>query len=289
MTYFAFLALFLGIPLVILSVITIVDYRRGRWLPSALSARRAWVVIIGLCVVAFVYTTPWDNYLVATRVWWYDPALVTGIVIGYVPIEEYTFFIVLPIFASLLALWLIRLLPTPAERVDAQANTKIRIASTLLVTVIWLISVMVLVLTFLNEAYAEWTYLALLLSWALIPIGIQFAFGADILLRHWRVVSLTILFATLYLSATDAVAIQAGTWTINPEQSLPVYLAGVLPIEEGIFFLLVSTLSVFGLVLVLAEESQVRALSLERYALMRPLIQLIKEKNNVSTLTEVRS
>ena len=36
-------------------------------------------------MIAVVYTTHWDNYLVATRVWWYDPALVSGIgVINYV-------------------------------------------------------------------------------------------------------------------------------------------------------------------------------------------------------------
>ena len=44
-------------------------------------------------MVAVLYTTPWDNYLVATGVWWYDPHLVAGLVLGWVPIEEYTFFI----------------------------------------------------------------------------------------------------------------------------------------------------------------------------------------------------
>ena len=29
-----------------------------------------------MCIRDRVYTTPWDNYLVATNVWWYDPALV---------------------------------------------------------------------------------------------------------------------------------------------------------------------------------------------------------------------
>jgi lycopene cyclase domain-containing protein len=62
-------------------------------------------------VIAVVYTTPWDNYLVATGVWWYDPQLVTGLVLGWVPIEEYTFFIVQPILAGLWLLMLMRYLP----------------------------------------------------------------------------------------------------------------------------------------------------------------------------------
>lgn len=43
-------------------------------------------------VLAVVYTAPWDNYLVATGVWSYNPGLVTGVTLGWVPIEEYTFF-----------------------------------------------------------------------------------------------------------------------------------------------------------------------------------------------------
>jgi len=61
------------------------------------------LALIGLSVL---YTTPWDNYLVATRVWYYDPALVLNAIIGYVPIEEYTFFILQTILTGLFTLWL---------------------------------------------------------------------------------------------------------------------------------------------------------------------------------------
>ncbi|MEJ2750438.1 MAG: lycopene cyclase domain-containing protein, partial [Anaerolineae bacterium] len=91
MTYFGFLLRFLLIPIVILLGLLVWDRWRGR--ETAVSLR-AWPVswAIGLHIlVALIYTTPWDNYLVATNVWWYDPALVTGITLGWVPIEEYTF------------------------------------------------------------------------------------------------------------------------------------------------------------------------------------------------------
>ena len=61
--------------------------------------------------------------------------------------------------------------------------------------------------------------------------------------------------ATLYLGAVDAVAIDAGTWTIDPAQSLEIYLGGVLPLEEFTFFLVTNTLVAFGMTLVLARES----------------------------------
>jgi len=81
------------------------------------------------------------------------------------------------------------------------------------------------------------TYLAITLVWALPPIGLQLIFGADILWRHIRLVLLTIIPMTIYLSAADSLAITSGTWTIDPDQSTGIFL-GSLPIEEAIFFLL---------------------------------------------------
>ena len=70
---------------------------------------------------------------------------------------------------------------------------------------------------------------------------------------------LALVPATFYLGAVDAVAIGAGTWTIDPAQSLEIYLGGVLPLEEFTFFLVTNTLVAFGMTLVLAQESQARA------------------------------
>ena len=54
-----------------------------------------------LVLIAVAYTTPWDNYLVATNVWWYDESLVTGLKLGWVPIEEYTFFVLQTLMTGL--------------------------------------------------------------------------------------------------------------------------------------------------------------------------------------------
>ena len=80
-----------------------------------------WAVLWGHVLIALIWTTPWDNYLVATRVWWYDPALVTGLTLGWVPIEEYTFFVVQTLMAGLwLLAWMRRL---PAPRAEGQQET----------------------------------------------------------------------------------------------------------------------------------------------------------------------
>ena len=251
MTYFGFLVWFLIIPIILFLVIGAIDRRQGRRIPAGM---RAWpaAAAIGLhVVIALLYTTLWDNYLVANNVWWYDPALVNGLTIGYVPIEEYTFFVLQPILAGLWLLFLLRRLAFPT---GTGARPVLRWAAVAVTAVLWLPSAVILL-----TGWSPGTYLALELVWALPPIGLQLAFGADILWRQRRLVALAILPLTLFLSAADALAISFwGIWTIDPAQSLNIFLGGVLPIEEFVFFLLTNTLVIFGVTLVMAEESHAR-------------------------------
>lgn len=251
MTYFGFLAQFLGIPIVLLAVLTWLDRRRGRAWPTALSGWPAWSVLLGHMGVALVYTTPWDNYLVATGVWWYNPALVTGLVIGWVPIEEYTFFILQPLLTGLWLFYLARRLPVEPRSQPIPWSIRLTLLASL--GTLWLGTVAILAL-----GWKPGIYLALILVWALPPVMFQVGFGLDILWRHRRLIGLTLTSITLYLSLADTLAIGSGTWTIDPAQSLQIYLGGILPIEEFIFFLMTNVLLVFGVILVLAKESQSR-------------------------------
>lgn len=249
MTYFGFLAVFLGIPIAILAVLTYLDSRRGRAAPPALRSWPLWAAVAINIGLALIWTTPWDNYLVATQVWSYDPKLVTGIVFGWVPIEEYTFFVVQPILASL---WLHFLLRRWRFR-TWPAHAGWRFWPLLPLGIVWLVSAGLLL-----SGWPPSTYLALELVWALPPIMLQLAFGGDILAKYGRVVLVNIATVTLYLSAADWFAIGSGTWTINPEKSFPFFLAGWLPIEEFIFFLLTNTLVTLGVLLLLSADAHAR-------------------------------
>ncbi len=245
MTYGGFLWRYLVIPILLLTVVTWYDARRGRRLPASLHAARPAVVVGVLVVVAVAYTTPWDNYLVATDVWSYDPALVWGITLGYVPLEEYFFFVLQTVMVGLWLLSLMRRLP---PGVEVRRPRRVRALALGGAAALWLLSVGLLA--------ADWQparYLALLLAWALPPMMLQLGVGADILLAHRAHVLGAILSATLYLSLVDALAIDAGTWTITPTNSLEVYVLGVLPVEELIFFLITNILIVFGAQLALAR------------------------------------
>jgi lycopene cyclase domain-containing protein len=248
MTYFGFLAIFIGIPLVIMAVLTWRDARSGRQLPASLSQLPGWLLIVAHVIAAVIWTTPWDNYLVATGVWYYDPNLVTGVTLGWVPIEEYTFFVVQTLLTGLWVLWLARnMKPAPAP---LPRRPKLNIAAAI---VVGILVIAAWILFFSN--WAPGTYLGLAVGWLLIPVIPQMLMGADALWHNRRLVLLGLLPPWLYLSAMDSLAITAGTWTIDPNQSLPILLFGVLPIEEFIFFGLTNMLIVFGMVLFLATDN----------------------------------
>jgi 15-cis-phytoene synthase/lycopene beta-cyclase len=126
--------------------------------------------------------------------------------------------------------------------------------------VLWLGS-----LFLLFSGWQPGTYMGLELAWALPPIALQLAFGADILWRYRRWVILGIVPMTLYLSAADALAIDGGIWTINPEKSVHLLIGGILPVEEFLFFLLTNTLVTFGITLVMAQASHERFGEIRRW------------------------
>ena len=258
MTYLGFLVIFLGLPLLALVRLTALDAQRHRAWFSGPAGRRAAVALLAHVAIAVAYTTPWDNYLVATGVWWYDPARVLRVTLGWVPLEEYLFFVMQTVVSGLLLFALARRLPAGGVT-NARAW---RVLSVLAVASIWLGSVVVLA-----SGWQPGTYLGLELVWALPPIALQLAVGADILWRQRRSVMATLLGLTLYLCAADALAIGAGVWTIDPAQSLNLRIGGVLPVEEIVFFLVTNTLVVFGLTLTVAPETR------ERWTRLKALVQ----------------
>jgi lycopene cyclase domain-containing protein len=260
MTYFSFLLRFLAIPILILLFINL----RGKDRPMPGFDRRKVGLGIGIHILlAVIYTTPWDNYLVATGVWYYNPKLVAGIIFGYVPLEEYTFFVLETLMIGLWW-WTLARLPalTPAPstltgtrttgRGAFKPNKALRVWALGLLAVLWAVSLFVLL-----SGWKPGTYLAITLTWALPAIAPQLAFGADILWHHRRLLGTVILTGAGYLSAMDAIAISAGTWTIDPAQSTGIII-GKLPIEEAVFFVITVVLISFGITLLLAQVSQVR-------------------------------
>jgi lycopene cyclase domain-containing protein len=66
--------------------------------------------LILLPLAALIWTTPWDNYLVASGVWRYDSTKVWNVILGYVPLEEYMFFVLLSLGVGFVTVLVLRLM-----------------------------------------------------------------------------------------------------------------------------------------------------------------------------------
>ncbi len=240
MTYFGFLLIFLVIPILVLL---------SAYIGKKQSSSLFWWAIGAQIALALIYTTPWDNHLVATGVWYYNRKLVTGLVLGYVPVEEYAFFVLETLLAGL---WW-QLCSARFRHLKVfRPSRGLRLSSARGAAVVW-----IALATIFFRGWTSGIYLLITLIWALPPIILQLAYGADIIWHERRLVAAAIIPLGVYLSAADALAIRAGIWAIDRGQSTGVFIGG-LPIEEAVFFFITIVLIIFGMTLTLSEESRKR-------------------------------
>jgi len=227
MSYLQFLFIFLLPPICVLAFLqTIRGSRAGRGVYLRVGI---------IAAIALVYTTPWDNYLIAIGAWRYSPDVVVG-TIGLVPIEEYCFFI-LQSFATGLLFDVMRSDRPSPVRESRRAS--------------WGGVVAGLGLTFAGAvAYVSHfsIYLGLILLWSGPVVVLQWFFNGDLLRRTVRAWIAPLAVSTVYLWIADAIAIRAGVWSISDAATVGWHIFG-LPVEEMTFFLLTNAMVLFGLVL----------------------------------------
>lgn len=227
----------------------------------------AWALALH-AVVAFLYTTPWDNYLVFRAAWGYPEGRVLGTV-GFVPVEEYAFFVIQTVLTGLALFALAR----ARGALQHAAAPRVRALVERVVGVALLLSIAGAGVVALGSDRS--TYLGLILVWAVPVLALQWAFGGDLLLRRWRVLVPAVALPTVYLWVADRFAIAWGIWWISPDLTLGWRPFG-LPVEEAVFFLVTNLLVAFGLVLALHPRSGARLREIARAArgLHRPLLML---------------
>lgn len=105
----------------------------------------------------------------------------------------------------------------------------------------------------------QYTYIVLLLAWALPVMLGQYLFGRHYLHANWRIWLLAIVLPTMYLSLADALAIGQGIWTLNDERILGIKLFGRLPVEEVLFFFCTNVMVTQSVLLLRWEGKTARA------------------------------
>jgi len=200
---------------------------------------RAQLAIPLLALIAFSYTTPWDNYLVAQSVWWYGPDRVIGTV-GTVPVEEYLFFFLQPFLTGLFCIHY--LMRRPGGLPSGSMPPWVGLLSFGALSGIGL--------TLLVASAPSGVYMGLILIWACPLLAGMWLYDGESLWAHRRTILFTVGVPTLYLWGADLIAIQSGIWTISSEYTLGWSILG-LPIEEATFFLMTNLLVVKGILLLL--------------------------------------
>lgn len=259
MTYLQFHLAFTLLPLLLLGLVTWRAWLRGR-------VGRAALVALALHVLlALAYTTPWDNYLVARGVWGYGENRVL-FTLGWVPFEEYLFFVIQTLLTGFWVLLLQRRLPATDTVPYAKTSVRSRVVGALL----WLGLAASGVLALGTEGG---TYYGLITAWAAPILALQWGIGGDLLLARWRLLLPSFALPTLYLWFADRLALGAGIWWISPELSSGLHVFG-LPLEEALFFLLTNLLVVFGMMLALEPAVLLRLQALRRLSWWRGVLVL---------------
>ena len=200
--------------------------------------RAPWWPLGLLVAIAFVYTTPWDNYLVAREVWTYPPGRVLA-TIGYVPVEEYAFFVIQTVMAGL---WL-RLFQARWPEVPPPAERGVRWPGVALFAALTAVGATMVI------AAGHWLYLGLILAWACPVLVLMWAVGGELIWARRRLVAATVVPVSLYLWVADWFAItQENIWTIT-DATRTGWEVVELPVEEALFFVVTSLLVAQGLVM----------------------------------------
>ena len=165
--------------------------------------------------------------------------------IGYVPVEEYIFFITQSLLTCLIHSLLTRTLcgpPALGIRRHRQIPwfTLAGLVAVLAFMTSWWITGYDDIKTFYMRAITMWTAPVLLFLFVVSGISKNF------LSTRIGTAVLAILIPTVYLWIVDSIAIRSGTWHINEAMSLEIFLWDGLPLEEAVFFLLTNSMVVLG-------------------------------------------
>ncbi|KAI8581712.1 hypothetical protein K450DRAFT_185497 [Umbelopsis ramanniana AG] len=198
--------------------------------------------LLFLCMVAMTTASIWDNYIVYHNAWWYCPTCVIA-VIGYVPLEEYMFFIIMTVitvhFTSLVMRWQLPVLSINPS------TSKLTCDLSRYVPFFGLMGLGI-VSWFWAIPNTPFFYGCCILFYTLPVLAVLWYGSGLYIARRFKAVMVSVMVPTALLCIVDIVALRAGVWHINEKTSTEIFVVPDLPLEEFGFFLLVNTVIVFA-------------------------------------------
>jgi len=239
MTYFRFHVLFnLPVLLVLGGINLLVPVQPGE------------SFALGLVLLAvLIFTTPWDNYAAACGIWGF-PTGRYSFKIGYLPLEEYLFFLLQSLNVILAERFLTRRFQFFQNACSTPLHQEqfMMLFSFIVVWFAWGFYWLK------NPGPRAHHYMRHLLFWFLPVIFIQYIIAGFLISSHSALLLLLTLAFGTYYTATDIIAVRAGTWFIDGQQTTGFKLFGILPWEEAVFFYLTSLLVAQSYLLLLPAQ-----------------------------------
>ena len=217
---------------------------RGPWMSGDLLA-------VGLVLLAvMVFTSPWDNFAAKWGIWGF-PREKYSLRLGYLPVEEYAFFVLQSLNVMLAVRALFRFFPDWQLGLEAPLSrlTEILLAASVFG---WLLVGLQLLL--LRRKAGPRVNYAFHLAWFLPVIYLQWVLALPILWEHVGLLLIVTGTFGVYYTLADLVAVRAGTWHFDENQITGVKLARVLPWEEIAFFFLTSLLVTQSYLMLLPDD-----------------------------------
>jgi len=237
MSYWAFHLVFI---LPVIGVLFFLNRRTGSGVLPCF-----WKGVGLIALMALLYTTPWDNYLIYRGVWSYNLSRISqSLRIGYVPMEEYCFFLLQPVLTGQYLLFF-------SNRYRSEIKDWFKPIRRQ-----WLPRIMGgfigVILGLLGSVAVcrggHWTYFGLIFVWASPVLCFHWLYGGDHLWRARGVFLASLVSATVYLWVVDRIALEWKIWGISPALSTGWNLLG-LPAEEAVFFWVTNMFVIQGLLL----------------------------------------
>jgi len=208
-------------------------------------------IALGLVLVAvMVFTTPWDNLAAKWGIWGF-PREKYSLRIGYLPIEEYAFFLLQSLNVMLAVRLLFHFFPDwqTGQETDIGKWTLICLGVSVLP---W--AIVTVQLRLLRRKTGPCLNYAIHLAWFLPVIYAQWVLAPPLFWAHAGLLATVTAAFGIYYTLADLVAVRAGTWFFDEKQITGVKLGGVLPWEEIAFFFLTSLLVAQSYLLLLPPE-----------------------------------
>ena len=240
MTYSRFHLLF-NLPL--LAVLIAASWT-APWSPDELLAG-------GLVLLAaMLFTTPWDNLAAKWGIWGFPREKYLAR-IGYLPVEEYAFFLLQSANVILAVRAVFHLFPEwqTGNEVAVDTLTLILLGGSI---VPWLF--VIFQLRWLRHKFGPRVNYAVHLCWFLPFLYAQWVIAPFLFIDHAGLMALITGAFGIYYTLADIIAVRGGTWFFDEKQITGVKLGGILPWEEIAFFFLTSLLVAQSYLLLLPAD-----------------------------------